>query len=150
MKKILISGSRYINRDGIEYAKTLTQKLITDEYSHLIVGDNPKGVDDAVITLFAHYQSKQLIKFPRMTIYGIDHDSRHNLSFWADYRRMESPLNRRAQFQQRDAWMCDMSDEGYFIWNGYSTGTKTAYDYMVSLGKPATLVTFRHSANGGV
>jgi hypothetical protein len=57
------------------------------------------------------------------------------------------PGSRYLQYQahgytQRDRYLAELADRGLFLWNGISSGTKAAHDYMLTLKKPVHLLMF--------
>ncbi len=143
MKRIthlMIAGSRYSTYEALEYARRVVRRAHQLGYT-IVVGDNPKGVDMAVLQECRRLKAKVLVvgiaNFPRNG--GCSHDS---------YVKVERDTYRAAggylldHYHTRDRWMVDNSTLGIFIWNGDSQGTKAGYDYMLSRHKVAHLVTF--------
>ncbi len=138
---LMIAGSRYSTSEALNYARRVVQRAHQLGYT-IIVGDNPKGVDMAVIQECRRLKAKVLVvgitDFPRNG--GCSHGS---------YIKVERDTYRAAGgylldgYHTRDRWMVDNSNIGMFIWNGDSPGTKAGHNYMLSRSKEAHLVTFK-------
>ena len=136
---VLIAGSRDTTRDMLDYARRAVQRAHAQGYV-VLVGDNPKGVDMAVVQECRRLKAKVIVagiaNFPRN--YGCKHGS---------YIKVTRDLYRSAGgdllngYTARDRWMVD-NQRCLFIWNGNSPGTKAGYDYAVQRGKEAHLVNF--------
>jgi len=137
---VLIAGSRYATREMLDYARRAVQRAQTKGYT-LIVGDNPKGVDMAVVQECRRLKVSVIVagiaNFPRN--YGCKHGS---------YVKVERDLyrvmggNLPGGYTARDRWMVDQCQTALFIWNGESPGTEAGYKYAVQRGKEAHLVNF--------
>lgn len=137
---LMIAGSRCSTYEALTYARRVVQRAHQLGYT-IVVGDNPKGVDMAVVQECHRLQAKVLVvgitNFPRNG--GCSHGS---------YVKVERDTYRSAGgyfldgYRTRDRWMVDNATLGMFIWNGNSQGTKAGYDYMLSRYKEAHLVTF--------
>ncbi len=137
---VLIAGSRYATREMLDYARRAVQRAQAKGYT-LIVGDNPKGVDMAVVQECRRLKVSVIVagiaNFPRN--YGCKHGS---------YVKVERDLyrvmggNLLGGYTARDRWMVDNCQTALFIWNGDSSGTEAGYDYAVQRGKEAHLVNF--------
>ena len=109
----------------------------------VVVGDNPKGVDLAVVQACRYFKAKVVVvvvaNFPRNG--GCKHGS---------YVKVECDTHRGMgghlldAYTVRDRYMADMSQLGVFIWDGRSRGTKAGHDYMASRGKQAHLINFAY------
>jgi ribonuclease HI len=137
---ILIAGSRYANREALEYARRVVRRV--HELGHtIVVGDNPKGVDMAVVQECRRLKAKVLVV-------GVTNNPRNGGCSHGGYVKVERDTYRAAgghlydRYHVRDRWMVDNSQRGVFVWNGDSQGTKRGYDYMVSRQKEAHLMTF--------
>jgi hypothetical protein len=125
---ILIAGSRHATCEMLDYARRAVQRAHTKGYA-VIVGDNPKGVDMAVVQECRRLKVKVIIagiaNFPRN--YGCKHGS---------YIKVTRDLYRSAGgdllggYTARDRWMVDNCQIALFIWNGDSPGTKAGYEYV--------------------
>jgi ribonuclease HI len=138
--RVLIAGSRYANRKALEYARRVVRRA--HQLGHtIVVGDNPKGVDMAVAQECRRLRAKVLVV-------GVTNRPRNGGCSYGAYVKVERDLYRTAgghlfdRYHVRDRWMVDNATRGIFIWNGGSQGTKLGYDYMVSRGKDAHLITF--------
>ncbi len=137
---ILIAGSRYANREALDYARRVVRRV--HQLGHtIVVGDNPKGVDMAVVQECRRLKAKVLVV-------GVTNRPRNGGCSHGGYVKVERDTYRAAgghlfdRYHVRDRWMVDNSARGMFIWNGDSKGTKSGYEYMVSRQKEAHLVTF--------
>jgi hypothetical protein len=138
---LMIAGSHYSTRGALDYARRVVQRAHQLGYM-IVVGDNPKGVDMAVVQECRRLKAKVLVvgiaNFPRNG--GCSHGS---------YAKVERDTYRVAGgylldgYHTRDRWMVDNATLGMFIWNGNSQGTKVGYNYMVSRHKEAHLITFK-------
>jgi len=137
---VMIAGSRYATREMLDYARRAVQRAHEKGYI-VLVGDNPKGVDMAVVQECRRLHTKVIVagtgNFPRN--YGCKHGS---------YVKVTRDLYRNAGgnlldgYTVRDRWMADSCQRAIFVWNGDSPGTKTGYDYAMQRGKEAHLVNF--------
>jgi ribonuclease HI len=137
---IMIAGSRYANREALDYARRVVRRV--HQLGHtIVVGDNPKGVDMAVVQECRRLKAKVLVV-------GVTNNPRNGGCSHGGYVKVERDTYRAAgghlfdRYHVRDRWMVDNSTRGMFIWNGDSQGTKRGYDYMVSRHKEAHLMTF--------
>lgn len=137
---ILIAGSRYATREALDYARRVVRRV--HQLGHtIVVGDNPKGVDMAVVQECRRLKAKVLVV-------GITNRPRNGGCSHGGYVKVEPDTYRAAgghrldRYHVRDRWMVDNAHRGMFIWNGDSQGTKRGYDYMVSRKKETHLVTF--------
>lgn len=137
---IMIAGSRYANREALEYARRVVRRVHQLRHT-IVVGDNPKGVDMAVVQECRRLKAKVLVV-------GVTNNPRNGGCSHGSYVKIERDTYRAAgghlfdRYHVRDRWMVDNSARGMFIWNGDSKGTKAGYDYMVSRQKEAHLITF--------
>ncbi|MEO8613290.1 MAG: RNase H family protein, partial [Chloroflexota bacterium] len=137
---IMIAGSRYANREALDYARRVVRRV--HQLGHtIVVGDNPKGVDMAVVQECRRLKAKVLVV-------GVTNRPRNGGCSHGSYVKIERDTYRAAgghlfdRYHVRDRWIVDNSQRGVFVWNGDSKGTKAGYDYMVSRQKEAHLVTF--------
>lgn len=134
---VMIAGSRYISLKAREYIKVLINTLVKQMDMHILVGDNPHGVDFWVVkTLQAH-------KVTEYTVYGVTPQLR-NPSVPSDkYHQVQvTHYNDRNRFTKRDQFMCDRCNMAYLIWNGESQGTEASAKYLKELNKPFTLAKY--------
>ena len=137
---VLIAGSRDASPEMIAYTKRVVQRAHQLGWT-IVVGDNPQGVDMAVVRECRHLRAKVIVagaaNFPRNG--GCKH---------GDYVKVERDLYRGASgnllsgYTVRDRWMVDNCNRAIFVWNGDSPGTKSGYDYAIMRGKDAHLITF--------
>jgi ribonuclease HI len=137
---IMIAGSRYANREALDYARRVVRRV--HQLGHtIVVGDNPKGVDMAVVQEYRRLKAKVLVV-------GVTNNPRNGGCSHGSYVKVERDTYRAAgghlydRYHVRDRWMVDNATRGMFIWNGDSKGTKLGYEYMVSRQKEAHLMTF--------
>ena len=140
---LLIAGSRSATRDMLDYARRAVQRAHDLGWT-IIVGDNPKGVDMAVVQACRRLKARVIVagitNFPRN--YGCKHGS---------YVKVTRDLYRGAGgdlltgYTARDRWMVDNCQRSLFIWNGESPGTKAGYEYALQRGKAAHLINFDRS-----
>jgi ribonuclease HI len=137
---ILIAGSRYANREALDYARRVVRRV--HQLGHtIVVGDNPKGVDMAVVQECRRLKAKVLVV-------GVTNRPRNGGCSHGGYIKIARDTYRAAsghlfdRYHVRDRWMVDNAQRGVFVWNGDSKGTKAGYEYMVSRQKEAHLVTF--------
>jgi len=137
---LLIAGSRSATRDMLDYARRAVQRAHDLGWT-IIVGDNPQGVDMAVVQACRRLKARVIVagitNFPRN--YGCKHGS---------YVKVTRDLYRGAGgdlltgYTARDRWMVDNCQRSLFIWNGESPGTKAGYEYALQRGKAAHLINF--------
>ncbi|MBE2271030.1 MAG: hypothetical protein IAE80_22525 [Anaerolinea sp.] len=137
---LLMAGSRYSTRAALTYARRAVQRAHQLGWI-ILVGDNPKGIDMAVVQECRRLKTKVIVagvaNFPR------------NGGYWhGSYLKVTRDLYRSAGgnllngYTARDRWLVDNCQRALFIWNGNSPGTKAAYDYAVQRGKTADLIRF--------
>lgn len=137
---VLVAGSRNASPEMLDYARRTVRRAHQLGWT-ILVGDNPKGVDMAVVSECRRLKAKVIVagiaNFPRN--YGCKHGS---------YLKIARDLYRGSGgylldgYAVRDRWMVDMSQQAIFIWNGDSPGTLAGYEYAVQRGKPAHLKEF--------
>jgi len=142
---IMIAGSRYATREMNHYARRVVRRAA--QLGHVIVvGDNPKGVDLAVVQACRHLKAKVVVvgiaNFPRNG--GCKHGSYVKVER-DTYRGMGGHL--LDAYTVRDRYMADMTQLGVFVWDGRSPDTKAGHDYMASRGKQAHLINFAKEAH---
>lgn len=137
---LMVAGSRYATREALDYARRVVRRAHQLGYI-IVVGDNPKGIDMAVVQECRRLKAK-------VVVVGVTNRPRNGGCLHGSYLKVERDTYRAAggglldRFTVRDRAMVDMCQRGMFIWNGESPGTKAGYDYMVSRHKAAHLVTF--------
>ena len=137
---VLIAGSRDASRAMLDYARRVVRRAQQLGYI-ILVGDNPRGVDMAVVLECRRLKAKVIVA-------GISDVPRNRGCWHGSYVKI-APVTYRAMngrslngYTVRDRWLADNAQIGVFIWNGDSPGTKTGFDYMSSRGKQTHLVTF--------
>ena len=137
---VVIAGSRDATPQMLDYTRRAVRRAHERGFT-VVVGDNPKGVDMAVVRECRRLKTPVIVagpgNFPRNG--GCKHGS--YVKVHRDtYRGANGHLLNR--YTVRDRWMADTSQIGVFVWNGDSPGTKLGYDYMTSRGKEAYLINF--------
>ncbi|MBN1965318.1 MAG: hypothetical protein JW910_11785 [Anaerolineae bacterium] len=137
---VLIAGSRNATPQMLDYARRAVRRAHERGYT-IVVGDNPKGVDMAVMRECRRLKTPVIVagagNFPRNG--GCQHGSYVKVHH-DTYRAAGGYLLNR--YTVRDRWMADNAQIGLFLWNGDSPGTKAGHEYMVGRGKDAHLVNF--------
>ncbi len=129
--RLFIAGSRHATPAMLCVVSQAVQRAQEHGWT-VIVGDNPLGVDAAVVRACDELGVD-------VTVIGIGRKPRNGGS--------QRPGSRYIQYQaygyaQRDRYLADLADRGLFLWNGVSRGTKAAHDYMNTLNKSVHLLTF--------
>ncbi|MEP7294451.1 MAG: hypothetical protein ABI835_21860 [Chloroflexota bacterium] len=137
---VLIAGSRDASSEMIAYTKRVVQRAHQLGWT-IVVGDNPQGVDMAVVRECRRLKANVIVA-------GVANFPRNGGCKHGEYVKVERDLYRSAGggllsgYAVRDRWMVDSCQRAMFIWNGDSAGTKAGYDYAITRGKDAHLVTF--------
>jgi len=137
---LLIAGSRYSTRAALDYARRAVQRAHQLGWT-ILVGDNPKGIDRAVVQECRRIKAKVIVA-------GIANIPRNGGCWHGGYVKITRDLYRSAGgdllngYTTRDRWLVDSCQRGLFIWNGDSPGTKLGYTYAVQRGKEAHLINF--------
>ena len=137
---LLVAGSRYATREMQAYTRRVVRRAHQLGWI-IVVGDNPQGVDMAVVRECRRLRAKVIVA-------GIANFPRNGGCKHGEYVKVERDLYRSAGggllsgYTVRDRWMVDNCQRAMFIWNGESPGTKAGYDYALARGKEAHLITF--------
>ena len=137
---VLIAGSRDASHEMLAFARRAVLRAYQRGFI-VVVGDNPKGVDRAVV------RECRCLKAP-VIVSGPGNYPRNGGCKHGSYVKVARDIYRAAnghllnRYTARDRWMVDTAQIGLFIWNGGSPGTKAGFDYMIGRGKEAHLVTF--------
>lgn len=140
---VMIAGSRYATGEMLDYARRTVRRAHQLGWT-ILVGDNPKGVDMAVV------QECRRVK-ARVIVAGIANSPRNYVCKHGSYVKVAHDLYRSAGggllggYTARDRWLVDMCQRSLFIWNGDSPGTLAGYEYAVQRGKEAHLINFDRS-----
>jgi hypothetical protein len=118
-----------------DYAVRAVEKALQQK-NFIMVGDNPKGVDWAIVQHLSK-SSIDRLQVSICTAVGEQPRSVERLN-----GRTFTSKKRFEDYQNRDFNMVEFADVTMCIWNGESKGTKGAFDYAVSIGRQAYLVTF--------
>jgi hypothetical protein len=135
--RLLITGSRDTSPALLRLARQAVERARAHGWL-VLVGDNPRGVDAAVIDACDALGVNVLV-------FGIAPQprkgSRRPETYWqVDVsRREEDAFNLFTAYAARDRYMVDLADRVLALWNGSSRGTKAGYDYAVKAGKPVDL-----------
>ncbi|GAB5493725.1 MAG: hypothetical protein Phog2KO_39400 [Phototrophicaceae bacterium] len=137
---LLIAGSRDATAEMLAYARRVVRRAHDKGYV-IVVGDNPKGVDRAVVQECRRLRAKVIVC-------GIANFPRNGGCKHGEYIKVARDIYRAGKgrlfeaYHARDRYMADMSNIGVFIWNGWSKGTKAGADYMTSRNKEVHLREF--------
>lgn len=135
---ILISGSRYWNRHSQGVVSKYIFKRVhsaLEREQHLIVGDNPHGVDAIVVDSILNYGASG-------TVYGVTPEPRYKYARLLRYEVVGNPVwnAKYADYRRRDKHMVSLANSVIAIWNQESKGTLGVYRDAVMLRKEATLL----------
>jgi predicted Rossmann-fold nucleotide-binding protein len=142
--RVMIAGSRYATRAALDYARRVVQRVHQLGWT-VLVGDNPKGLDMAVVNECRRLKAKVIIV-------GLTEHPRNGGC--GQYVRFERGVYRTAgggmfdRYHERDRYLVDQCDRAVFVWNGDSRGTQSGYDYALRRGKQAHLATFEGVRHG--
>ena len=137
---VLIAGSRHASAEMLDYARSVVRRAHQLGWT-IVVGDNPQGVDMAVVRECRRLRAQLIVA-------GVANFPRNGGCKHGGYVKVERDLYRGAHgewlngYTVRDRWMVDNCQRAMFIWNGDSPGTKAGYDYALTRGKQAHLITF--------
>jgi hypothetical protein len=138
--RLLIAGSRHANADMLHTTRQAVAHARTNGWM-VLVGDNPQGVDAAVIDTCDELGVNVMV-------FGVSARPRksscHPGSYWRvdTTARPDDDYVPSKAYTERDRYLIDLADRCFFIHDGFSRGTKTGYDYAMSLAKPADLRVF--------
>lgn len=137
---LMLAGSRDATPQMLDYARRAVRRAQERGYT-VIVGDNPKGVDMAVV------RECRRLKTP-VIVAGVGNFPRNGGCRHGQYVKVHRDTYRGSKgyllnrYTVRDRWLVDNAQIGIFVWNGDSLGTKAGHEYMVSRGKDAHLINF--------
>ncbi|MBE2195502.1 MAG: hypothetical protein IAE83_15115 [Anaerolinea sp.] len=138
--RLLITGSRHATPEMVELAQRAVS-CAREKGWMVVVGDNPQGIDAAVIDTCDQKGVNVLVcgTAPQPRKGSIRPDS-----YWqVDVTRHSDDDALFETYAARDRWMVDMCDRMLAIWNGQSRGTKAGYDYARQIHKTVNLITFQ-------
>lgn len=118
--RLLIAGSRVASHRMLDYARRCVSHAIDNGWT-IVVGDNPKGIDHAVV------QELNQLSYKHVIVVGIAKTPRNGGVQGGQYIQYGNT------YTERDQGMARASDRGIFIWCGdeaVSPGTKRGTDYM--------------------
>jgi hypothetical protein len=140
--RLLITGSRMASPEMLTTAHQAVERAMSNGWM-VLVGDNPHGVDAAVIDACDELGVNVLV-------FGISQrprkGSQRDGTYWqVDLKRPDDDEEQAtfAGYAARDRYMVDLADRVFALWNGTSKGTKAGYEYAVQSGKSADLRTFQ-------
>jgi hypothetical protein len=140
--RLLIAGSRHASSEMLHTAYQAVARAKANGWM-VLVGDNPQGIDAAVVnacdTLQVNVMVFGVAARPRKGSKQSDTYWRVDTQFQSDDDDEYVPAS---AYIERDRYMIDLCDRAFFIHNGYSRGTKVAYDYAISIAKPADIWIF--------
>ena len=134
---VLIAGSRNATPAMTDYALRVVQRIHELGW-HVIVGDNPQGIDLAVVQECNRLQAPAVVA-------GIARTPRNGGCPHAIYTTVPQQHPARPTgnpYTHRDQWMIDNCSKAVFIWNGKSPGTINGYHYAQVYSKTAWLKNF--------
>jgi hypothetical protein len=138
--RLLITGSRQATPEMLQMARRAVARAKAQSWM-VLVGDNPQGVDAAVIDACDELGVNVLVcgtaPQPRK-------GSQRLGSYWrVDVKqRNDGEFSAFGAYAARDRWIVEMCDQMLALWNGQSRGTKAGYDYARQVKKHAHLITF--------
>jgi hypothetical protein len=138
---MLIAGSMKATPRMEQYAVSATKRAMEKRH-FVVVGDNPQGIDRIVIqTLIdASYSDWAVTSIP----------TEYPRALVAIETGKPVPsMNSFEDYHERDVTMCDMVDEGMFIWDGKSKGTLAGFMYMEGQNQTAYLADFSKMQSSG-
>ncbi|MBN8590617.1 MAG: hypothetical protein J0M33_02620 [Anaerolineae bacterium] len=144
--RVMIAGSRYATRAALHYARRVVQRVHQLGWT-VLVGDNPKGVDMAVVNECRRLKAKVIVV-------GLTNRPRNGGCAHGEYIRFERGVYHTAgggmfdRYHERDRYLVDQCDRAVFVWNGDSRGTKAGHDYALRRGKQTHLATFEAVRHG--
>ena len=137
---VLIAGSRDASAAMLDYARRVVRRAHQLGWT-IVVGDNPQGVDMAVVRECRRLRAKVIVA-------GVANFPRNGGCYHGEYMHVpiDTYTGKKGRwlngYTSRDRWMVDTCQRAVFIWNGDSPGTKAGYDYAIARGKQADLRTF--------
>jgi hypothetical protein len=138
--RLLIAGSRHASADMLQTARQAVARAKVNGWM-VLVGDNPKGIDGAVIDACDEMDVNVMV-------FGVSAQPRKGSKRAGSYWRVDTRFEQDDDYMpgraytQRDRYMIDLADRCFFIHDGFSRGTKAGYDYAVSIAKPADIRVF--------
>ncbi len=139
--RLLITGSRHATPEMLELAQRAVSRAHEKGWM-VVVGDNPQGVDAAVIDACDQ-------RGVNVLVCGTTREPRKGSirpnSYWqVDVTRHDGDDAILFEtYAARDRWMVKLCDRMLAIWNGQSRGTKAGYDYARQIHKTVNLITFQ-------
>ncbi len=135
--QVLFTGSMKIGEEGLKHLQEII-KLVARLDLKVIVGDNPEGVDHAVVR-----EMIRLGKGHNLTVVGadkirIEETIRASNQTEISTKIVNSSYHEKDRFTKRDQEMVNMlGPQGivYGIWNGFSPGTKGTFEYARNRGR---------------
>ncbi len=138
--RLLIAGSRHASSEMLQTARQAVARAKANGWM-VLVGDNPKGIDAAVIDACDEMSVNVMV-------FGVSARFRKGSQQPGSYWRVDTKIQADNEgvpgqaYTERDRYMINLADRCFFIHDGLSHGTKAGYDYAVSLAKPANIRVF--------
>jgi len=153
--RVMIAGSRYGTRAALDYARRVVQRANQLGWT-VLVGDNPKGVDMAVVNECRRLKAKVIVvgltEHPRNGGCGQSPHGQYVRFECGVYRARRAAACSTATTNGTAIWSICVtgrcSSGILFVWNGDSRGTKSGYEYALRRGKQAHLINFDGSPVG--
>jgi hypothetical protein len=140
--RLLIAGSRHASSEMLQTAYQAVARAKANGWI-VLVGDNPQGVDAAVINacdaLHVNVMVFGVAARPRKGSKQPDTYWRVDTNFQSDDDDDYMPAS---AYTERDRYMIDLCDRAFFIHDGFSRGTKAGYDCAISSAKPTDIRVF--------
>jgi hypothetical protein len=138
--RLLIAGSRHASTEMLQTARQAVARAKANGWM-VLVGDNPKGIDAAVIDACDEIGVNVMV-------FGVSTRPRKGSARPGSYWRVDTKFKEDDEgvpgqaYTERDRYMVNLADRCFFIHDGLSRGTQAGYDYAVSLAKPADIRVF--------
>ena len=121
--RLLIAGSRHTNANMLQTARQAVARAKANGWM-VLVGDNPKGIDAAVIDACDAMGVNVMV-------FGVTTQPRKGNQRPDSYWRVDTKFEPDGDYMpgkaytERDRYMIDLADRCFFIHDGLSRGTKT-------------------------
>jgi hypothetical protein len=138
--RLLIAGSRHASNEMLQIVHQAVARAKANGWM-VLVGDNPKGIDAAVIDACDEMDVNVMV-------FGVTARPRKGSKREGSYWRVDTKFEHDGDFvpgkayTARDRYMIDLADRCFFMHDGASRGTRAGYDYAMSVNKPADIRVF--------